>query len=190
MKRILAAFLLLVLVLCGCSGDGGSKASASEGQHAELDQKIIDEAMKNAVDIENRPDENICYVKIDCSKAVESGKLSSQMMGILPSDGIILESLTVEFEDGATAFDAALSAIKKSNLHFEYKGSQKAPYIEGIDNVYEFDCGPLSGWMYRVNGWIPSFGMGQYKVLPGDTVELVYTCDLGKDIGDPYYSMG
>ena len=68
----------------------------------------------------------------------------------------------------------------------EYTGTAKIPYIEGIANLYEFDCGPLSGWMYQVNGWFPSFNMGQYKIERGDSIELIYTCDLGEDVGDTY----
>ena len=56
-------------------------------------------------------------------------------------------------------------------------------YIEGIHNLYEFDCGNLSGWMYRVNGWYPNYGCSRYQLENGDVVEWRFTCDLGKDIG-------
>lgn len=35
-------------------------------------------------------------------------------------------------------------------------------YIEGINNLYEFDCGSLSGWMYKVNEWFPNYGCSRY----------------------------
>ena len=56
-------------------------------------------------------------------------------------------------------------------------------YVEGIGNLYEFDCGEGSGWMYRVNGNYPNFGCSRYILQDGDTVEFRYTCDLGADIG-------
>lgn len=34
-------------------------------------------------------------------------------------------------------------------------------YIEGIGNLYEFDCGNLSGWMYSVNGVWPDLWLQQ-----------------------------
>ena len=71
-------------------------------------------------------------------------------------------------------------------LEASYTAAYGSYYVEGIGHLYEFDCGPESGWMYKVNGWFPSFGMGQYKVQPGDSVELIYTCDLGQDVGDNY----
>lgn len=188
MKKIFAALFALVFVLCSCQSDlpaGG--IDSFDDYNRELSDEEIAAAMKGANnDIENRPDENICYVTISCKTAVESGKLSETMQGLLPEDGMILDSYEVRFEDGASAFDAIAAATKENKIHMEYKGSKKLPYIEGAANLYEFDCGPLSGWMYKVNGWFPSFGMGQYKVQPGDSVELIYTCDLGKDVGDNY----
>ena len=59
-------------------------------------------------------------------------------------------------------------------------------YVEGISNIYEFDCGELSGWMYKVNGWFPNYGCSRYQLKPGDRVEWVYTCDLGDDVGNRF----
>ena len=59
-------------------------------------------------------------------------------------------------------------------------------YVEGIHNLYEFDCGALSGWMYKVNGWYPNYGCSRYQMKDGDVVEWRFTCDLGNDIGGGY----
>lgn len=56
-------------------------------------------------------------------------------------------------------------------------------YIEGINNLYEFDCGEGSGWVYSVNGVYPNYGCSNYKVQPGDSIEWHYTCNFGKDVG-------
>ena len=56
-------------------------------------------------------------------------------------------------------------------------------YIEGINNLYEFDCGDLSGWMYSVNGVFPNVGCSQVQAAEGDVICFVYTCDLGADVG-------
>ena len=63
-------------------------------------------------------------------------------------------------------------------------------YIEGIGNLYEFDCGAESGWMYAVNGWFPNYGCSQYALQDGDTVTWVYTCDLGRDVGSGGWTEG
>ena len=59
-------------------------------------------------------------------------------------------------------------------------------YIEGIGNLYEFDTGELSGWMYEVNGWFPNYSCSGYQLENGDTVRWVYTCDMGYDVGGGY----
>jgi len=56
-------------------------------------------------------------------------------------------------------------------------------YIRGIHYLYEFSCGPLSGWMYRVDGEFPNYGCSRYVLRDGQTIEWVYTCDLGRDVG-------
>ena len=70
-------------------------------------------------------------------------------------------------------------------MHFEYVYARayESAYIEGINNLYEFDCGELSGWIYSVNGDYPSYGCALYKLKDGDAVMWQYTCDLGADIG-------
>ena len=49
--------------------------------------------------------------------------------------------------------------------------------------LYEFSCGPLSGWMYRVDGEFPNYGCSKYELSDGQNIEWVYTCNLGKDVG-------
>lgn len=190
MKKIIAAVLSFVFVLAGCQSDlpsGKDSFSGYEGYTSELTQQELEKAMKSGkVELENRPDENICYVTISCKTALASGKLSDSMVSILPSDGIILDSFEFEYEDGATVFDVLAKVVKENKIHMEYTGTKTVPYVEGVANLYEFDCGPLSGWMYQVNGWFPSFSMGQYVVERGDRIEIIYTCDLGEDVGDGY----
>lgn len=64
--------------------------------------------------------------------------------------------------------------------------SYNSIYIKGINYLYEFSCGPLSGWMYLVNGEFPDFGVNKYDLKDGDVIEFKYTCDLGRDIGHDF----
>lgn len=82
-------------------------------------------------------------------------------------------------------FNLLVREMKQSKIHLEFENTPiyNSAYIEGIANLYEFDCGELSGWMYRVNGWFPNYGCSRYELQDGDKVEWLYTCDLGADIG-------
>jgi hypothetical protein len=56
--------------------------------------------------------------------------------------------------------------------------------VEGINHLYEFDCGFESGWMYEVNDGFPNYGSSAYEVKPGDKIAWKYTCTgLGTDVG-------
>ncbi|MBQ2796019.1 MAG: DUF4430 domain-containing protein [Oscillospiraceae bacterium] len=190
MKKIFAAAAAFMLMLTGCQNDlpsGGDTFSGFEGYTQELTEQELENAMKSGkVELENRPEENICYVSITCKTAIASGELSDSMLSVLPEDGVILLEYKTDFEEGDTVFDVAAKVVKENKIHMEHTGTAKVPYIEGVANLYEFDCGPLSGWMYQVNGWFPSFSMGQFDVEPGDHIEIIYTCDLGDDVGDTY----
>ena len=79
---------------------------------------------------------------------------------------------------------------RDNGIHMEFSNTPmyNSAYIEGIGNLYEFDCGEQSGWMYAVNGWFPNYGCSRYALKDGDTVKWVYTCDYGKDVGGAYYA--
>ena len=104
----------------------------------------------------------------------------------IPKDGIILDTTELEITENQTVYDLLTDAAKAYNIQVENSGvngqNSSMAYIRGINYIYEFDFGDLSGWMYKVNGQTPSVGCGEYVLSPGDRVEWLYTCDLGKDI--------
>ncbi|WP_152393481.1 DUF4430 domain-containing protein [Paenibacillus guangzhouensis] len=104
---------------------------------------------------------------------------------MLPEDGVIYPAQKVTFYEGESVFDVLLREMRKNKIHMEFSMTPiyNSNYIEGIHNIYEFDCGELSGWMYKVNGWFPNYGASRYMLQEGDVIEWVYTCDLGRDVG-------
>ena len=126
---------------------------------------------------------NTVTLTIRCDTAVNNGMhLESKWAGIVPASGCILDTTTFEINDGDTVFDVLCQARDKFKLHMQYKGAGSGIYVEGINNLYEFDGGRWSGWMYCVNDWYPNYGCGVYYLQPGDVIEWNYTCDLGLDL--------
>lgn len=124
---------------------------------------------------------------IRCDTAVAKGmNTESKWAGIVPSSGVILPVTEFEIDPGETAFSVMSRASSQYKFQMEYSGTNGAEYIEGINNLYEFDGGRWSGWMYSVNGWYPNYGCGQYALKDGDVIEWHYTCDLGKDLGQEW----
>ncbi|MBQ4316856.1 MAG: DUF4430 domain-containing protein [Clostridia bacterium] len=101
----------------------------------------------------------------------------------IPADGIILDTTEFEIEDGDTVYDILIEATKKHKIHIEINGNADTAYVEGIANIYEFDFGDLSGWMFFVNGNTQNIGCGKYELKPNDRIEWIYSCDMGEDLG-------
>jgi hypothetical protein len=96
-----------------------------------------------------------------------------------PSDfGVILPKSKVNISEGDTVLDVLLKAAKKNNILVEHSGSGAMAYIEGIDNIYEFDYGPKSGWNFKLNGTTISKSSGIVKVKKDDVIEWVYSEDF------------
>lgn len=100
----------------------------------------------------------------------------------IPSDGIILDITSFEIDSSDTVYDILVEAAKKGSLHMESSGIDGLKYVSGIENIYEFDFGDLSGWTYRVNGEIKSVGCDEYILCDGDSIEWLYTVKLGNDL--------
>lgn len=128
-----------------------------------------------------------CTISISCNTILDHmDQLKKEKLEILPKDGVICTPTSISFYEGESVFDALLKVTKDQRVHMEYSATPiyNSNYIEGINNIYEFDCGELSGWMYQVNGWFPNYGCSRYQLSDGDVVEWVYTCDLGRDVGE------
>ncbi|MHA6260443.1 DUF4430 domain-containing protein [Sporosarcina sp. CAU 1771] len=102
---------------------------------------------------------------------------------VISGSEVPLAPTKVEISDGDTVLKALINITKKHKIQMDYRGGQGGTgYIEGIANVYEFDRGQGSGWMYRVNGIFPDRGAGAVKLQAGDRVEWLYTTNLGEDL--------
>lgn len=104
----------------------------------------------------------------------------------VPANGIILPTTTVTFTDGESVYDVLKRVCDQNGIQIEASWTPVygSYYVEGINHLYEFSCGNLSGWMYKVNGWFPNYGCSEYKLSDGDSIVWCYTCQgLGSDVG-------
>ncbi len=130
-----------------------------------------------------------CTFEIDCDTILNNlDQLDPDKLEMVPSDGVILKKTKVTFYEGESVFDVLQRLCKEKDIHMEASWTPiyNSAYVEGIHNLYEFDCRALSGWMYKVNGWYPNYGCSRYQLKDGDTVHWRYTCDLGNDVGGGY----
>lgn len=143
---------------------------------------------------------NYCTIAIDIKNIKNNiGSLKSEKKPFVTADRYILKSTKVAFQKGDTAFDILKKACKENpcsdNCRYCKNGIQlesvftpafQSYYVEGIHQLYEKDCGSMSGWMYSVNGKFPDVSSSAYEVKNGDTIMFAYTCDMGEDLGQSY----
>ena len=142
------------------------------------------------------PESETVFISVNCKTILDNyDELESELRSekYVPPDGVILPETEYVLRAGDSVFDILSRAMRYNKIQLEYQGADKngykSVYIQGINYLYEFSCGPLSGWMFKVNGSFPSSGCSKYKLKDGDRIEWVYTCNIGHDVGN-YYNTG
>ena len=173
-------------------GAGADLVTYSDGNSNSKDEyqtEPVPEGEPNPVEPENvtvdKSKKGTCTLLIDCSTILNNmDKVTDGKEKVIPDDGVIYAKKKVTFYEGESVFDVLLRETKNNRIQMEYSFTPmyNSNYIKGINNLYEFDCGDLSGWNYIVNGWSPNYGCSRYIVKEGDAIEWRYTCDLGRDL--------
>lgn len=132
-----------------------------------------------------------CTIQIRCDTILDNMEnLTEGKNAYVPANGVILATSTIGFAEGETVFEVLKRACSAAGIQLEYSWTPMygSYYIEGINHLYEFDCGNESGWMYKVNGWFPNYGCSSYTLKDGDVIVWCYTCNgLGADVGGGVY---
>lgn len=162
----------------GTSSSGGGSSSSSK-------QPAVSDAPASSGGNAAAETKNQCTIAIDCKTILNNTeKLNSAKKSFVPSDGVILPTTTVTFNEGDTVIDVLKKVTREKGIQMEFEDNPVygTAYVEGIGNLYEFDCGDLSGWEYCVNNWYPNYGCSNYVLENGDVILWRFTCNLGKDL--------
>lgn len=128
--------------------------------------------------------DNTCTFVIECKTILNNkDKLKKGLEKYVPDDAVIFSG-TVGFDSGESVYDILRRICDENSIQMEasYTPAFSSYYVEGINNLYEFDCGQGSGWMYSVNGVFPNYGCSSYKPANNDKIAFRYTCELGYDL--------
>lgn len=136
---------------------------------------------------ETEESENVCTIEICCDTILDNTEnLNPAKKSYVPENGIILEKTQIAFTEGETVFDVLCRICDEAEIQLEYSWTPiyDSYYVEGINQIYEFDCGGQSGWLYKVNNQFPNYGCSGFEVSPQDEIVWIYTCEgLGTDVG-------
>ena len=186
-RKTANAIMVIIILTVAALGIGFALQSGVFDNGPELgsEYKIKQIPDNRLVTTENT--ENICTITIRCDTVLDNQNLLEEAkVPYVPADGVILPEITVEFTPGENVFDVLQRVCEAADIPLEYSWTPlyDSYYLEGICHLYEFDCGPESGWMYQVSGKFPNYGCSSYEVQPGDRIEWLYSCiGLGADLG-------
>lgn len=181
--NLIMVLIIAAIVVAGVTVAFALRTDTGDGLGS---QYRIQKLKDNAV-ITSGQEDNVCTITIVCDTILDNiGKLNKEKAPFVPKDAVILPQTRVSFAEGDTVFDVLQKVCTAADIQLEYSWTPAydSGYIEGINHLYEFDCGSQSGWMYKVNDWFPNYGCSTYKVENGDDIVWCYTCNgLGADVG-------
>lgn len=105
---------------------------------------------------QHQPSASVVSVTVSVSSSAAGGAVSG---GSSPT-----------FAYGATAYDALCA----TGLSVNAAASQYGVYVTAIGGLAEKEHGANSGWMYSVNGQVPSVSCSSYVLQDGDSVAWYY----------------
>ena len=163
------------------AGSTGPNSSGGPAQSTGPEKPVVSVSPEQTP----QPGETTVMLVISVATVLDNmDKLADGKEGLIPADGIIFSG-SVVFYEGESVFNVVQRETKRNRIHMEFVNTPiyNSTYIEGINNIYEFDVGERSGWMYSVNGTFPNFGSSRYLLQDGDVIRWLFTCDRGADIG-------
>lgn len=201
-RKFLLGFLtaLLLLLLCACNSNGIVETIESPMPSAFITESVAFEP--EAIECESYIEEikssnptasaladkteldeakQSCTLTVRCDTVLKNmDKVPPQKKDLIPADGMILPKTKLVFTLGESVFDVLYRTLKDKAIPIEFVSTPmyNSVYVEGIANLYEFDCGDTSGWTYTVNGQSPMHGASQHLVESEDEIEFVYRCSI------------
>lgn len=172
------------------NGSGSGTSTTPDPDNSSKPDNSTDPDNSSKPDDPPKPETKMsCTIEIRCDTILNNMQdLKPGLDVYVPDSGTILPTTTITFTEGETVFDVLKRICDARGIQIEYSYTPMygSYYVEGINNLYEFDCGQQSGWMYKVNGWFPNYGCSKYILDAGDEIVWCYTCKgLGTDVGAP-----
>ena len=101
-----------------------------------------------------------------------------------PWSGTLVDTY-VTLTEGCTMMSCVASALSAKNIP---SVGTDGSYISSINGLAQRDGGSSAGWMGTLNDWFVNFGFAAFgyddgKIVDGDVIRVMYTCDGGEDLG-------
>ena len=168
MKRLLTILMVLMLLFVnvGC----GEKGRLQEDNDTNIQQETKDKE-KNLYD----PADDIkpiavgtVTISISCVTLLNHLDVYEGDANAIPKGGEILPAVSVELYENDTAYTLLKRVCREKNIEVDGEWDADSAYITQIGSVSEFTAGPLSAWLFTVNGTIPDVDSQSHPLEDGD----------------------
>ena len=117
-----------------------------------------------------------CTVTVDADNLMlSSTALAHDALESLGSAFEAIRDADVTFAEGETVRDVLVRTLQDAKLSYEIDSEGFISSIGGLGNQ---DAGLFSGWIYTVNGKMPSVSSGEYVLQEGDAVRYFFLIDF------------
>ena len=114
------------------------------------------------------PRDALCRITV----LAQTADLSAQCLELIPEDGVLF-SEEVAFADGESLLAIMLRTMREAKIPLVYEGG----FVSSIGGLSPGDSGPMSGWMFEVNGEMPMEGCDEILLSEGDVVIWTYVTE-------------
>lgn len=166
----------------GSSVNGNTDRNSADTESASADTAAADSDTE-AETTENEPVTFSCTISISCANILNHlDSLDPAKTELVPESGVILGTTTVTVTEGDSVYDVLRRTCSNAGISLDasFTPVTGSAYVRGIQNIYEFDCGSLSGWKYSVNGSYSNYGCSAYILKEGDSIQWNYVCDINE----------
>ncbi|NLG30693.1 MAG: DUF4430 domain-containing protein [Clostridiaceae bacterium] len=129
-----------------------------------------------------KPDDAITIaVTVDCVSILNNSNVSQKGRDLLDllieKDLSDQKGLMFRGDVNIAPAQSAFHALQNTGLEVRYRESAFGPFVHSISGLGDKDAGPLSGWVYLVNGEAPDVSSGLFKLEDGDMLHWRFTVE-------------
>ena len=162
--------LALSMALAGCGQQASSSAASASADSASASAAASESASASAAASESASSASASSAASSASAAADQVSYTLVIDATEADQGILFDEAGTAAK-GTTVYQA----LVETELPLEVDSSS---YVSGIGNAIANDG--KAGWMFTVNGEMPSVGADKVEIADGDSIEWKYYKDASK----------
>lgn len=183
-KQMVASLLILTMLFAGAGCGKQEVLPTGNDADVQQEQQVAVQPVHDPADDIQPIVTGTVTLSVSCAALMNYLDAYTGDKAALPEGGLLLPAAEVELYENDTVYTLLKRVCTANDLALDVQLMENTVYIAGIGGVSELTAGPMSGWLFAVNGVVPYVDAQSCPLQDGDVVEWHYTLDHGKDITD------